>query len=90
MIPARWMAASWKCESLMAAQLGHVLYWALRGIALLLVGAAVYGAVDDFRRGIDLEADGPFFGTILTLALVMWLLGRGCRFVLAERSETRR
>jgi hypothetical protein len=74
----------------MAAQLGHVLYWAFRGIALFLAGAAVYGAVDDFRRGIDLEADAPFFGTILTLALVLWFIGHGCRFVLAERSKTRR
>ena len=72
----------------MAAHLGHALYWALSGIALLLVGAAVYGAVDDFRRGIDLEGDG-LFGTIVALAVAMWLIGRACRFVLAERSETR-
>ena len=47
----------------MAAHLGHVLYWAFSGIALLLVGAAVYGAVDDFRRGIDLEGDAVQLGT---------------------------
>ena len=74
----------------MAAHLGHVLYWAFSGIALLLVGAAVYGAVDDFRRGIDLEGDAVFLGTIVALAVAMWLIGRACRFVLAGRSETRR
>lgn len=74
----------------MAAQLGNVLFWVFRGVAVFLFGAAVYGIVDDFLRGIDLEADAPFFGAILALAFAMWLIGHCCRFVLAERSETRR
>jgi len=74
----------------MAAQLGRVLFRVFQGIAIFLFAATVYGVVDDFSRGIDLEADAPFFGTILIFAFAMWLIGQCCRFVLVERSETRR
>jgi hypothetical protein len=60
----------------MTARLGNVLYWAFSGFAfLLLLVAAVLTAM----RG---SSDYGTLGEFVILALVSWLLGHACRYVL--------
>lgn len=64
----------------MAARLGNVLFWGLSALAFvsLLIGAvAVYSS-----EGDDRLVFAVFFGVA---ALLLWLLGRACRYVLTAR-----
>lgn len=64
----------------MAARLGNVLYWGLSALAgvLLLIGlVAVYSS-----RADEQWFFAAFFGVP---AVLLWLLGRACRYVLAAR-----
>jgi hypothetical protein len=62
----------------MLARLGDVLYWAGSGIAVLCFGLATFLWVTppnpDSRTGAVIFA---------TVAIVVWLIGRACRYVLA-------
>lgn len=64
----------------MAARLGNVLYWAFSGLAvILLIGAAAFSLND--------KVDPHWLGWVLfgIPAVLVWLIGRGCRYVLAAR-----
>ena len=73
-------AVSGRGESPMAARLGNVLYWAA---SLVAGGFLVFGGlVLTFNRG----PDGPFIaGAFVGIGVVVWLVGRACRYVLAGR-----
>jgi hypothetical protein len=63
----------------MTERLGNVLYWAGCIIAALLAAGAAWVAWTEAREERDL-----FFAIfIFTPAVVAWLLGRACRYVLA-------
>jgi hypothetical protein len=64
----------------MIDRLGSVLYWAGSAVATLLLLAAVAGLL--FGQG-----DGRYFTITIELALaeLAWLIGRVCRYALAER-----
>jgi purine-cytosine permease-like protein len=59
----------------MLARLGEVLYWTACGIAALIVVLAVWGI-----REYGILSRGAF-----VLALVVWLLGRAVRHLLAAK-----
>jgi hypothetical protein len=65
----------------MAARLGDVLYWAGSTIALLLVAFGLGLA------GIEKSSEAQLWilGIFGVLAVITWLLGRACRYVLAGR-----
>jgi hypothetical protein len=67
----------------MLARLGNVLYWAFSGLAFLIVGLVAYAVVADVRRGLAMENDAWAVALAVILAVVLWLLGRACRYVLA-------
>jgi hypothetical protein len=73
-------AVSGRGESPMAARLGEVLYWGASVIAgLLMIGAAfamVFGMGDDRFLMV---------GFVTVFAIIVWLVGRACRYVLAGR-----
>jgi hypothetical protein len=73
-------AASGRGESPMVARLGNVLYWGACLVAGLLALIAAYAMV--FGTG----EDRVFIDTALAvIALIVWLVGRACRYVLAGR-----
>jgi hypothetical protein len=62
----------------MLARLGDVLYWTgCLLTALLLVAAGAYYKVEDIKT-----AELIF---LIGFAVIVWLIGRACRYVLAER-----
>jgi hypothetical protein len=62
----------------MLARLGDVLYWTgCLLAALLLVAAGAYYKVEDIKT-----AELIF---LIGFAVIVWLIGRACRYVLAER-----
>jgi hypothetical protein len=64
----------------MAARLGDVIYWLGCGIAIISIAAAVvlaiYGVKPDKHILIIIFSVG---------ALVIWLIARACRYILAGR-----
>ena len=69
----------------MLARLGNVLYWAFSGLAILIVGLVAYLVAEDVRLGLVMENDAWAVALAVILALVLWLIGRACRYVLAGR-----
>ena len=62
----------------MAARLGYVLYWAGCVLAVVFGGfgiAAYYNAPDSDRWPLVIVLGG--------IAVIVWLIGRACRFILA-------
>jgi hypothetical protein len=73
-------AVSGRGESPIVVRLGNVLYWGASLIAGLLGLIAAYAAV--FGTGDDrLFIDAMLF----VVAVIVWLVGRACRYVLAGR-----
>ena len=74
------VAASGRGESPIVTRLGDVLYWAA---SLVAAGLALFaGAVAVLNTG----PDGPFIATIFAfIAVIVWLVGRACRYGLAGR-----
>jgi hypothetical protein len=73
-------AASGRVESPVVERLGDVLYWGASFVAALL--ALLAAAVALLNTG----PDGPFIAMIFAIfALIVWLAGRACRYVLAGR-----
>ena len=70
---------------LMAARFGDVLYWAFSGLAFIVIAFVVYGVTDDLRRGVAMDGDAWFLFLAFSLAVLLWLLGRACRYVLSGR-----
>jgi hypothetical protein len=64
----------------MLARLGDVLYWAGCLLGILLVVAAV--ALYNVGTGGDKVVIPPI---LIGFAVVVWLIGRACRYVLAGR-----
>ena len=62
----------------MLARLGNVLYWTgcLLGILLVVAAVALYS---------DAPMDRLHSAIYIGLAVVVWLIGRACRYVLAGR-----
>jgi hypothetical protein len=58
-------------------RLGRVLYWLGCGLtgAIVLLGALML--IGDARMGV------PFAVTVLIVAVLVWLVGRACRYVLS-------
>jgi hypothetical protein len=65
---------------IMVARLGNVLYWAGSGIAILLLAIATVSAAWG-------QGDHRWFpvGLFIAVAVVTWLIGRACRYVLSGR-----
>jgi hypothetical protein len=63
----------------MAARLGEVIYWAASLIAALIFIAVVYDAF--FGGG---RADTLFHGSVIFVAILIWVFGFACRYVLAD------
>jgi hypothetical protein len=73
-------AASGRVESPVVERLGDVLYWGASFVAALL--ALLAAAVALLNTG----PNGPFIAVIFAfLAVIVWLVGRACRYVLAGR-----
>jgi hypothetical protein len=66
----------------MAARFGDVSF---SGLAFLVIAFVVYGVGDDMRRGLAMDNDAWFFVVAVGFAVVLWLIGRACRYVLAGR-----
>jgi hypothetical protein len=64
----------------MLARLGNVLYWAGCAFAILSVGLAVFMALSP---GAYNPVSMVVFGAVI--GVVLWLMGRACRYVLAGR-----
>jgi len=73
------------------ARLGDVIYWLFSGLALMIVFVIV-----SFFFGFDLSFVGDGFGTLETpdeevfpqiflVPLVIWLIGRGVRYITSGR-----
>lgn len=66
----------------MIARLGNVLYWAANGLAAMM---AVLGALG-FIIALINKAEGMIiFPVLIALAILVWLVGRACLYVLAGR-----
>lgn len=78
-MPARNVNVSTKRPSSMAARLGDVLYWGFSGLAVLWL---VLGVMLSMNAKPDIEFFSWFFGVP---AVLSWLVGRACRYVLAAR-----
>lgn len=63
----------------MAVRLGNVIYWALCGLAVLVLVAILGIGINEPRLGL-----GPFIAAP-AIAIVIWLVGRAFRYVLAGR-----
>ncbi len=61
----------------MIARLGNVLYWAACGAAVLL------GALGAFEFFV--HKDSEAIVVFAVLGLLVWLVGRACRYILAGR-----
>lgn len=66
----------------MAARFGEVLYWLGAGVAILFALAALGVFYMPSGNPVDLYITAGIFGGI---ALVAWLFGRACRYILAGR-----
>jgi hypothetical protein len=62
----------------MASRLGEVLYWAATLIAVSIIGFIAYGAL--YGTG---GADRLLQGAAVFVAIVIWLIGLACRYVLS-------
>ena len=69
----------------MAARLNNVLYWSFSGLALLVIAFVGYLAIDDTKRGVAASNDLWALVFAVLVAVVLWLIGRACRYVLAGR-----
>lgn len=63
----------------MVARLGNVLYWFASAVAVLALAGAAYSLAYGQRGGDVLAGLGAAF------AVLVWLIGRACRYVLAGR-----
>jgi hypothetical protein len=65
----------------MAERLGHVLYWAGCVLAALAIGVGAFLSFAMVQR-----SDSIFVLVVATVvAILIWLLGRACRYVLAGK-----
>ncbi len=68
----------------MAARLGNVLYWTASGIAALLAVFAVL-SLGDAVFGTGSTGSAVIWAVMCSVAaLLVWLLGRAARYVLAK------
>lgn len=69
-------------QSTIAQRLGRVLYWVLCGVAALVLaaGASVYYRTDGFAT----KADAEIMLAAMGIAFVIFLFGRGIRYILAN------
>jgi hypothetical protein len=65
----------------MLARLGDVLYWAGSGIALVILAAGAWLVLGGDLVPENRSVLAIFFGC----ALVAWLIGRACRYVLGGK-----
>ena len=64
----------------MIARFGQVLYWLASIVAILIAGTIAFGYFFGSLKG------DPFMQLAgLVIAAVIWLFGRACRYVLADR-----
>jgi hypothetical protein len=64
-------------------RLGNVLYWTASGIAVLL---AVLGASGFVIALVNKASDGMVLAPLaIALAILIWLAGRACLYILAGR-----
>ena len=64
----------------MLARLGDVLYWLGCGVAVLFILAGVAMGTSDNNAGADVAPLVIYFGGG---AIISWLIGRACRYVLS-------
>ena len=70
----------------MAPRLGRVIYWTACGLAALVVLAVIAVLIPALIEGKNI--DGALVGGVilrLVIALLIWLAGRACLYVLADR-----
>ena len=67
----------------MLARLGDVLYWTGCLLGILLVAAAV--AFYNLAANITPKDMTLVLAILIGLGLIVWLIGRACRYVLAGR-----
>ena len=70
----------------MAPRLGRVIYWTACGLATLVVLAVIAVLIPVLIEGKNI--DGALVGGVilrLVIALLIWLAGRACLYVLADR-----
>jgi hypothetical protein len=68
----------------MAERLGDVLYWLGCVVAILLAAGAAWVLLDTRNSRPEMIAPG-FIAFVFAPAVVVWLVGRACRYVLAGR-----
>ena len=68
----------------MVARLGMVIYWAATGIAVILaLGTAVMVTLGVLGLAGYTSENAVLEAFVLVPALLIWLFGRACRYVLA-------
>jgi hypothetical protein len=73
-------------KPLMVGRLGNVIYWACSGIAVLVIIAAAWIAIFVILRDSPDAPWGYFDMALVALGgLVLWLIGRAAKYVLAGR-----
>jgi hypothetical protein len=80
LLAVAFAVASGGVESPVVERLGDALYWGASFVAALLAPLAAAVAL------LNTGPNGPFIAVIFAfLAVIFWLVGRACRYVLAGR-----
>jgi hypothetical protein len=67
----------------MASRLGEVFYWTASGLAALVVLGVIALLIQALIEGANFDIEALVGG--LVIALLIWLAGRACLYVLAGR-----
>jgi uncharacterized YccA/Bax inhibitor family protein len=63
----------------MLANLGNVLYWIACAVAVIMLGLAAFVWFMERQSG-----DFGIIISLIVIGLAFWIIGRGCRYVLAK------
>ena len=67
----------------MAARLGQVIYWACYVIAAMLIAFPILAKSYNWIEGALLQPQYVMLGFIALAGIVIWLIGRAAKYILA-------
>ena len=70
-------------EDAMAARLGRVIYWACCVIAAMLIAFPILAMSYNWIEGALLQPQYVMLGFIALAGIVIWLIGRAAKYILA-------
>jgi hypothetical protein len=71
----------WKAD--MAAKLGQAIYWGCRVIAAMLTAFPILAMSYNWIEGAPLQPQYVMLGFFALAGIVIWLIGRAAKYVLA-------